>query len=89
MGEALLARLVEKLRSSPNVSSLDDCFDLLLITLAAHTDLKAPHGSHLQNDTIKLVRRNLNTLVRQISDGQLVSPLLWKSKVKTVMVMDD
>ena len=89
MGEALLARLVEKLRLNPNSGSLDDCFDLFLLTPAARTDLKDLHGSHLQNDTIKLLWRNLNTFVRQISDGQLVSPVLWKSKVKTVEVMED
>ena len=89
MGEALLARLVEKLRLNPNISSLDDCFDLFLLTLAARTDLKDCHGSHLQNDTIKLVRLNLSSFVRQISDGKLVSPVLWKSKVKTVKVMDE
>ena len=89
MGEALLAPLVEKLRLNPNSSSLDDCFDLFLLTPAARTDLKDLHGSHLQKDTIKLVRCSLNTFVRQISDGQLVSLLLWKSKVKTVRLMDD
>ena len=89
MGEALLARLVEKLRLNPNSSSLDDYFDLFLLTPAARTDLKDLHGSHLQNDTIKLVRRNLNTFVRQISDGQLVSPVLWKSKVKIIKVMGE
>ena len=73
----------------PSSSSLDDCFDLLLLTPAAHTDLKDLQGSHLQNDTIKLVRCNLNTFVRQINDGQLVSPVLWKSKVKTIKVMDE
>ena len=84
MGEALLARLVEKVQLNPNSSPLDEFFDLFLITPAARTDLKDVHGSHLQHDTIKLVRRNLNTFVRQISDGQLVSPVLWKSKVPTV-----
>ena len=88
MGEALLARLVEKLRLNPNSSSLDDYFDLFLLTPAARTDLKELHGSHLQNDTMKLVRLNLNTFPRQFTDGQLVSPVLWKSKVKTVEVMD-
>ena len=77
MGEALLARLVEKLRWNPNSSSLDDGFDLFFLTSQARTDLKDLHGSHLQNDTIKLVHRNLNTFLRQISDGRLVSPVLW------------
>ena len=89
MDAALLARLVETLRLNPNSSSLDDCVDLFLLASAARTDLKDLHGPHLQNDTIKLVRRNLNTFLRQMSDGQFVSPVLWKSKVKTAKVMDD
>ena len=47
MGEAVLARLVEKLRLNPNTSSLDDCFDLFLLTPAARMDLKDLHGYHL------------------------------------------
>ena len=89
MGEASLARLVEELQLNPNSSSLDDCFDPFLLTPAARTDRKGLHGSHLQNGTIKLVRHNLNTFVRRISDGQLVSPVSWKSKVKTMKVMDE
>ena len=64
MGQVVLARLVEKLRLNPNTSSLDDCFDFFLLTPAARTNLKDLHGSHLQNDTIKLARPNLNTFVR-------------------------
>ena len=89
MGEALSARLVEKLRLNPNSSSLDDCFDLFLLTPAVHTDFKDLHCFHLQNDTIQLLQRNLNTFVRHISDGQLVSLVLWKSEMKTVKVMDE
>ena len=89
MGEALRARLVEKLRLNANSSCLDDCLDLFLLTLAAHTQLKELHGAHLRIDAIKFVRRNLNTFVRQISDGQLVPSILWKLEVKTGKVMDD
>ena len=87
--EALFARLVEKLRLNPSSLSLDDCFDLFSRTPTTRTDLKDLHASHLQNDTSKLIRRNLNTIVCQHSDGQLVSAVLLKSKVKNVNVMDD
>ena len=47
MGAAWLAGLGEKLRLNPNNKSLDDCFDLFLLTPAARMDLKDLHGSHL------------------------------------------
>ena len=89
MGEALLARRVENLWLNPNSSSLDDFLNFFLHTLAARTNLRVLHASNIENGTIKLAGRNLNTFVRQISDGQLLSPVSWKSKVKTVMVMDE
>ena len=60
MGEA---RLVETLRLNLTSSFLDDCFDLFLLTPPTLTDFKDLHGSHLRNDTIKLVRRNLSTIM--------------------------
>ena len=78
MVEALLARVVEKLGLNPNSSFRHDCFDLSLLTPAARTDFKDLHGPRLQNDTIRLVRRNFNTFVRQSNDGKLVSPVLRK-----------
>ena len=40
VGVALLAGSVEKLRLNPNSTSLDECFDLFLLTPAARADLK-------------------------------------------------
>ena len=45
MGEVLLACLVEKLRLNPNTSSLDDSFDLILLTPAVRTNLQDLHCS--------------------------------------------